>query len=70
MPDDPPPGQDLPTGDGPGLPGVGEIEEGETVYATSVDEVFGDGEDDIENEVAPDDSRIWEWWEEVRPIVE
>lgn len=69
-PDDPPPGLDLPTGDGPGLPGVGEIEEGETVYATSIDEVFGGDEDGAQNPVASDDPRIQEWWEQVRPIVE
>jgi hypothetical protein len=70
VPEELPPGLDLPTGDGPGLPGVGEVEEGETVYATSIDEVFGDDEDVGENAVAPDDPRIREWWEEVRPIVE
>lgn len=70
VPDDPPLGLDAATGDGPDLPGVGEIEEGETVYATSLDEVFGGGEDGTENTVPPDDPRIQEWWEEVRPIVE
>lgn len=70
VPDNPPLGLDLPMGDGPGLPGVGEIEAGETVYATSIDDVFGDGESDVENAVAADDSRIQEWWEQIRPIVE
>lgn len=70
MPDAPPPGLDLPIGDGPGLPGVGEVEEGETVYATSIDEVFRDDEDGVENPQGPDDPRVREWWEEVRPIVE
>ena len=70
VPEELPPGLDLPTGDGPGLPGVGEVAEGETVYATSMNEVFGDDEDVGENAVAADDPRIREWWEEVRPIVE
>jgi predicted RNA binding protein YcfA (HicA-like mRNA interferase family) len=70
VPEELPPGLDLPRGDGPSLPGVGEVEEGETVYATSIDEVFGDHEDVGENAVAPDDPRIREWWEGVRPIVE
>lgn len=70
VPDDPPEGLDLPTGDGPGVPGVGEVEEGETVYATSIDEVLGNGEEDVENAQGQDDPRIREWWNEVRPIVE
>lgn len=70
VPEEPPPGRDLPTGDGPGLPGIGQVEEGEAVYATSIDEVFGDSEDGEENTIGPDDPRIREWWNEVRPIVE
>jgi hypothetical protein len=70
VPDEPPPGLDLPKGEGPGLPGVGEIGKGETVYATSIDEVFGDGEADDENAKGQDDPRIREWWNEVRRIVE
>jgi hypothetical protein len=70
VPDEPPPSLDLPTGDGPSLPGVGEVEEGEAVYATSIDEVFGDGADDVGDAQGPDDPRIREWWNQVRPIVE
>lgn len=70
VPGDLPPGLDFPTGDGPGMPGVGEIEEGETVYATSIDEVLGDAENDAENAVEPENPRVREWWEEARPIVE
>lgn len=70
VPDDPPPELDLPIGDGPGLPGVGEIGEGETVYSTSIDEVLGDDDDDSGEVHAPEDSRVREWWEQVRPITE
>lgn len=54
------------------LPGVGEIAEGETVYATSVDEVLSW---DDETPAGPDildsdDPRLREWWKEIEPIIE
>jgi hypothetical protein len=70
VPDEPPPELNLPAGAGPGLPGVGEIEEGEAVYATSLDEIFRQGDDDLEKVEGPDDPRILELWEELRPIIE
>ena len=44
------------------LPGIGQIEEGETVYATSLDEVLaGDGPFVL----GTDDPRLREWWEQI-----
>lgn len=67
VPDDPPPSLEL---DRPNLPGVGVIEEGESVYATSIDEVLGEEESDIGSVASIDHPRIQEWWEEVRRIIE
>jgi hypothetical protein len=48
------------------LPGIGEIEEGETVYATSLDEVLaGDGPFVL----GTDDPRLREWWEQIESII-
>ena len=48
------------------LPGIGEIEEGETVYATSLDEVLaGDGPFVLDT----DDPRLREWWEQIELII-
>lgn len=55
------------------LPGIGEIGEGEGVYATSISEVFGrgDGEDAGTLDGADlDDPRIREWQEQLERIVD
>ena len=54
------------------LPGIGGIEEGETVYSTSLAEVFGqDGEAlDVPDIFHTDDPRIGEWWNEIEQIIE
>jgi hypothetical protein len=54
------------------LPGIGEIEEGETVYSTSISEVFGaDGDEapDRPGIVDIDDPRLREWWDEIERII-
>ncbi len=54
------------------LPGIGEIEEGEGVYSTSINEVFGRG-DDLEASFPDwpflDDERIREWQGELEEIM-
>jgi hypothetical protein len=54
------------------LPGVGEIEEGETVYTTSLDEVFPE-DDQPEGGLAGldiDDPRLREWWREIERTID
>ena len=65
VPENLPPSLDWPIGDGPVIPGVGEIDEGEGVYSTSIEEVLDD-----EDEVPLEDPRLREWWEELRPIIQ
>lgn len=55
------------------LPGIGQIDEGESIYSTSLNEVFGgngetgkDGPDVTDS----DDPRLREWWEEIERIIE
>ena len=53
------------------LPDIGEAEEGEAIYATSIDEVFG-GEDIFHPEdgrLWEEDGRLWEWWREIEEII-
>lgn len=60
---------DLPATEDIDFPEIGEIEEGETVYTTSLDEVFradDDGEFDIFD---PDSPRVTEWWGEIERII-
>ncbi len=54
------------------MPGIGEITEDETVYATSIAEVFReDGEKTIGiGAIDTDDPRVREWWEEIERIIE
>ena len=49
----------------PELPGIGEVEETETIYATSIDEVFRE-DGDVFNS---DDGRLGHWWREVADII-
>ena len=54
------------------LPGIGQIEDGETVYSTSISEVFGlDGEEMAERPGIADidDPRLREWWGEIEQII-
>ena len=53
------------------LPGIGELEEGETVYTTSIAEVFPNRKK-IEDRPWPDleDQRLREWWQELERIIE
>jgi hypothetical protein len=54
------------------LPGVGEAEEGETIYCTSIDEVFRQDDETPEGPgiIGTDDPRFREWWEEIEQIIE
>jgi hypothetical protein len=52
-PEDPPQALEQGDVDGPDLPGLGEVGEGETVYATSIDEVFASDDDGAKNTRAP-----------------
>lgn len=54
------------------LPGIGEIEDGEGVYSTSLDEVLGrgdDGEKDYLDKPFADDPRMWDWLGELEGII-
>ena len=50
------------------FPDVGELAEGETIYSTSVAEVFGelDEEDSV---FALDEDRLGDWWQEIEVII-
>ena len=53
------------------LPGIGEVEEGETVYSTSIPEVFGETDDEGPGSaLSPDDVRVSEWRREIERIIE
>jgi hypothetical protein len=60
-----------PPGESRGIPEIGEIEEGETAYTTSLSEVFGGIDDDVGwTEVFGHDSaRMREWWDEIEAII-
>ncbi len=52
------------------FPGIGDIGENETVYSTSVSEVFGEGQQPgLEIDADLDDPRWWEWTEEIEDII-
>ncbi len=52
------------------LPGIGQVEEGETIYSTSVEEVFREPEGESPNfPFALDDGRLNEWWREIEGII-
>lgn len=59
--------------DGPDLPGIGEINEGETVYSTSINDVLrapGDGDELVSPRIAIfDDPRGRDWWAEIEQII-
>jgi hypothetical protein len=48
------------------LPDIGEIQEGEAIYATSIDEVFREDEGDI---FSPEDGRLEQWWRGLEGII-
>ena len=48
------------------FPDIGEVDEGEEIYATSVDEVFSEDEGDI---LSAEDRRLEEWWREIEEII-
>jgi hypothetical protein len=53
------------------LPGIGQVEEGETIYSTSILEVFGEADDEgPDSHLLPDDDRLNEWRREMERIVE
>lgn len=60
---------DLPGGAGPLYPEIGEIREGEAVYATSLGEVLGEEEPESEGRFG-DDDRLGPWREEIRRIID
>jgi hypothetical protein len=70
LPEDGLDGFDQPTSVGRAFPEIGEIEEGETVYATSIGEVFRADEDGESDIFGFDDPRIREWWAAVAKIIE
>mgnify|MGYP003672733303 CR=1 FL=1 len=59
---------DLPGNDQPQLPGIGEVEEGETIYTTSINEVMGNTDDELEI-LDIDDPRVREWLGELERII-
>jgi hypothetical protein len=67
FPDEVPEAVDLPATNEMDFPEVGEIEEGETVYSTSIGEVFReDGEEEGQAGIfSVNDPRIREWWQKV-----
>jgi hypothetical protein len=54
------------------LPGIGQIEDGETVYTTSIAEVFGRDDERVDGPRIgdTDDPRLREWWQEIEQIIE
>jgi hypothetical protein len=53
------------------LPGIGEVEEEETIYSTSIEEVFRDEDEEGSDFPFPfDDDRLNEWWGEIERIIE
>src|SRR5262245_33428378 len=56
--------------EGADLPDVGQIREGETVYSTSMAEVFGEPDDESSESVSGlDDDRLNEWWSEIERMI-
>lgn len=51
------------------LPGIGEIEEGETVYSTSIKEVFREYEEDKKPITDIQDRRVHDWLNEIDSII-
>src|SRR5262245_56768909 len=52
------------------LPDVGEIEEGEAIYSTSIAEVFEGGDEESSDPVCDlDDGRLHEWWGEIERVI-
>ncbi len=52
------------------FPEISDIDEGETVYTTSITEVFRGDDEGGNNIIAIDDGRIEEWWEEILQIMD
>jgi hypothetical protein len=53
------------------LPGIGKVEEGETIYSTSIQEVFREPDDGSpDSGLLPDDDRLNEWRREIERVVE
>jgi hypothetical protein len=61
-------GIDVPVMDGQEFPEIGEINEGETVYSTSIAAVLPVGKEDPDDFLNMDDPRIQEWWEDIQRI--
>ena len=57
---------DLPTPNDREFPEIGEIEEGETVYATSIAQVLGENDQGESRILVLNDPRIGNWWGEDR----
>jgi hypothetical protein len=55
-----------PNQEGAQLPDVGEFDEGEAIYATSLDEVFRTDDGDI---ITLQEGRLDEWWREIEDII-
>ncbi len=69
-PEEIPEGVDLPTVGEGDFPEVGQIAEGETVYATSLEAVLAEQGDGDVRAFEADDPRILEWLQEIRRIAE
>jgi hypothetical protein len=53
------------------LPGIGQVEEGETIYSTSIPKVFEEPDDEGPvSALSMDDLRLNEWWREIERIIE
>ncbi len=60
---------DSPTVTGKEFPDIGEIEEGESVYTTTIEDVFRENEIGNDGILERDDRRIQDWWEEIGSII-
>lgn len=54
------------------LPAIGELDDGETIYSTSIAEVFRRDDETAERPgiLYGDDRRLREWWDEVERLIE
>lgn len=59
---------DWPTVNGKEFPEIGEIEEGESVYTTTIEDIFREQEKGDDGILGSNDRRIQEWWQEIGRI--
>ena len=51
------------------FPEIGDLEENETVYRTSLNEVFGNSNGDLDFPLS-DDPRLREWWDDIERVID